>query len=318
LKVSIIIPAFNEETALQVTLPAVFQVLSNGIASGMLESYEILVIDDGSTDKTIEVVKSLMDHELLEVDCRLRLISMRGNQGHMKALEAGYNEFLGDCVITMDADMQDPPSALLGMLSIYIESKVSCVQAVRTSRTKDSLYKRTTASAYYFLVKLLTGVNVTPHAADFRLLSREDAKLIAGLKEHNKIYRLLIHDLKIPTKIFEIQRDSRVSGKSKYTNRKMLWLALDSILSFSVKPLRITLYFGMASLLGSFSLGLYFIVSWIKNPATSTHLVFAFFFIFGYSVLMISLAIIGEYIGRIYFHILDRPKIRYVEIEDSK
>jgi glycosyltransferase involved in cell wall biosynthesis len=155
MKVSVAIPAFNEELALLVSLPIILKTLIEAKARQLCDSFEIIVIDDGSSDGTATCVREFrieMESKRLNSDSSIRLISMLGNQGHMKALDAGYQEFLGDCIITLDADMQDPPEVMIEMIEIFRNTKSGCVQAVRKSRVSDTFFKRFTATLFYRLI----------------------------------------------------------------------------------------------------------------------------------------------------------------------
>jgi glycosyltransferase involved in cell wall biosynthesis len=315
-KVSAAIPAFNEEEALKISLPIIYRTLLEAKEFNLCDSFEILVINDGSSDGTATRVREFQaefkDQDFL-FDNPVRLINMRGNQGHMKALEAGYQEFSGDCIITLDADMQDPPEVMIQMIRVFQETKCPCVQAARSSRKSDTYFKRTSARVFYKLIRLMTGVSIIPHAADYRLLSRNEAKMIAALPEDKKIFRLLIPYFQIETTIIEITRQERVAGKSKYSFLKMLKLALDSLLGFSIKPLRAILYMALLSILLFIAVAINAVVAWLSNNAVPGWTTIALAGLFGYGTMIIALATIGEYVGRIYFQILDRPSLRYVE-----
>ena len=316
MKVSAAIPAFNEEEALAVSLPIIFNTLVQAKALHLCDSFEILVINDGSSDGTATRVREFqtkMESQGSRSQNPVRLINMLGNQGHMKALDASYQEFLGDCIITLDADMQDPPEVMIEMIQIFQSTKSACVQAVRSSRRSDSIFKKTSAAAFYRLIKLMTGVAIVPHAADFRLLSRSEAKMIAALPEDKKVFRLLIPYFQIETRIIEISRQPRVAGKSKYTFLKMLKLAMDSLLGFSIKPLRAILYIALLSILIFIAVAINAVEAWLSNRAVPGWTTITLISLFGYGTTIVALATIGEYVGRIYFQILARPSLRYEE-----
>jgi dolichol-phosphate mannosyltransferase len=271
--------------------------------------YEIILIDDGSSDSSIE--KAI---ELKKVFAEVRLISMQNNHGHMRALETGMKESKGKYVLTMDCDLQDPPGALSEMYSIIKQSSVSCVQAVRVDRSNDTLLKKHSAQMYYKLIRLLTGVSVIRNAADFRMLSQEASEFLCKLPEKKKIFRLLIPYFGLKTIEYPIIRDHRVAGKTKYSVRKMFSLAIDSFLSFSTKPLRLILYSSVFFLFAAVSVGFFAIYGFVSGNTVPgwTSLVLVMIFLF--SILMSGLSMIGIYVGRIYDEILNRPSLRYHEI----
>jgi len=315
MKVSVGIPAFNEEDAIQITLERVLEVLNNAVSLKLCDSFEVLVVDDGSTDKTKDMVRNFINNlESQTTDNPIRLIAMQGNQGHMHALEVCLIEFMGECLITLDADMQDPPETIIEMIRIFSQSRVPCVQAVRVSRVEDSFFKRNSARFYYGMIAKLTGVPLIPNAADFRLLAREEAKLIASLPEKSKVFRLLIPYLKIETITVGISRKSRIAGKSKYTLSKMMFLMLDSLIGFSVKPLRGIIYLSIASLFICFAISIHTILVWIRGDTVAGWTTTTLLILYCQSLTMIVLATIGEYLGRIYVQLLGRPKLRYKEL----
>jgi polyisoprenyl-phosphate glycosyltransferase len=317
MKVSVVIPAFNEEESLQYALPRLFTVLTYCKKIDLCNSFEILIVDDGSTDATQDMVRVFA--ETLEKSVKkyadIRLIEMIGNQGHMSALTVGYLEFKGDCVISLDADLQDPPEIIPAMIEKFMSTGANCIQTVRVSRKSDTFFKVFTAKYYYLIIKKLTGVQIIPNAADFRLLTRNEAKMIASLPENKKVFRLLIPYFKIKTELIGIDRQKRVAGKSKYTLFKMIKLSIDSLLGFSVKPLRFILFFALCSLGISLAATVYTLIDFFSNRALPGWTSLVLISLFGYSILTIALSVIGEYIGRIYFQLLGRPMHRYREIK---
>jgi dolichol-phosphate mannosyltransferase len=314
MKLSVVIPVYNEEDVLEISLPIIYANLEKTKKSELCDGFEIIIVNDGSTDKTLEKISQFQKLNQNSDSKILRVINMSGNQGHMKALEAGLLEFNGDCVITLDADLQDPPDAIIEMVRIFNETSIPCIQTVRSSRHADSIFKRNTASLYYRIVKILSGVEVIPNAADYRLLAKKEAKLIVNLQEDKKVLRLLVPYLKIQTHILEIERGPRAAGDSKYTLRKMIKLALDSFIGFSVKPLRIVLYMALINCLVFIGVAFAAIFVWLTGRTVAGWTSIALILLLGYTTSMVALAIIGEYIGRIYFHILGRPSIQYKEI----
>jgi polyisoprenyl-phosphate glycosyltransferase len=293
--ISVIVPFFNEEEVALTSLQRIDSVLSS-----LGQSSEIIAIDDGSVDNTLSVLleaKSLIGN--------LRVLGFRRNWGHMSALSLGLENSRGELIITIDGDLQDPPEYIPEMLKIYLESKstrseVDVIQTVRTDRSSDSIFKRSSATLYYSVIKKMTGVNVTPHAADYRLMNRSSVDLINSMNSSMKVFRVLIPYLGLRVKLFEIRRDTRHAGESKYRLKDMFRLAVDSFLSFSSKPLR--LISGAAFLLSVFLtvLALIFFFLWFAGSTvpgwTSIVLLVTALNCF----LIASMGLLGEFVGRIY------------------
>jgi dolichol-phosphate mannosyltransferase len=317
MKVSLVIPVFNEEAVLEVSLPILYATLESLISLELCNSFEMLLVDDGSTDNTLKKIRIFRDSlSASQLENEIRIIKMLSNHGHMKAIEAGIRESDGDCIITIDADLQDPPEAIIEMIRIFNDTSISCVQTFRETRETDSLFKRISANIFYKIIRLFTGVSVVPHAADFRLLSKKEAKMIVDLPEEKKIFRLLIPYLNIPTQTLAIERKNRAAGESKYTLMKMIKLALDSALGFSIKPLRLIMYLAIFSTLMFFLIAMNAIRVWLSGSAVQGWTSITLVVLFGYATTSMALATIGEYVGRIYFHMLGRPAMFYSEILD--
>jgi len=294
-EVSIVVPFFNEELMADLAIRKISEVMIN-----VDRTYEIIAVDDGSTDATVDILRDLINEFKT-----LRLICFYRNWGHMAALSEGLMRAKGQIVISLDGDLQDPPSYITQLLAEYDNRlssgrPVDVVQTVRNDRTTDTFFKRITAHLYYKIIKKLTGVAVIPHAADFRLLSRRAVDLINSMNPSMKIFRILIPYLGLKTSVVNIHRDARSAGKSKYKFRDMVKLAAESFLSFSSTPLRI---FGITSLLIStvlLFLAFLFLLLWANGLAipgwTSIVLLVSAVNCFLFAVL----GLLGEFIGRTY------------------
>jgi dolichol-phosphate mannosyltransferase len=294
-EVSIVVPFFNEELMADLAIRKISEVMIN-----VDRTYEIIAVDDGSTDATVDILRDLINEFKT-----LRLICFYRNWGHMAALSEGLMRAKGQIVISLDGDLQDPPSYITQLLAEYDNRlssgrPVDVVQTVRNDRTTDTFFKRITAHLYYKIIKKLTGVAVIPHAADFRLLSRRAVDLINSMNPSMKIFRILIPYLGLKTSVINIRRDARSAGKSKYKFRDMVKLAAESFLSFSSTPLRI---FGITSLLIStvlLFLAFLFLLLWANGLAipgwTSIVLLVSAVNCFLFAVL----GLLGEFIGRTY------------------
>ena len=294
-EISIVVPFFNEELMADLAIREINQVMAN-----MQRSYEIIVVDDGSTDSTVDILCNLKNEFKT-----LRLICFYRNWGHMAALSEGLMRARGEIVISLDGDLQDPPKYITNLLAEYdnrlLSGKpVDVVQTVRSDRSTDTFFKRITAHLYYKIIKKFTGVAVIPHAADFRLLSRRAVDLINSMHPSMKIFRILIPYLGLKTSVVNIRREARLAGRSKYKFRSMVKLAAESFLSFSSTPLRI---FGITSLLIStilLFLAFLFLLLWANGLAipgwTSIVLLVSAINCFLFAIL----GLLGEFIGRTY------------------
>ena len=296
-ELSVVVPAFNEEQVIDSSLKKIRSVLDSENIK-----YEIIVIDDGSTDLT----KS----KLLEVQKtweNLKLLFFVKNRGHMAAITAGLNESKGNWVLTIDADLQDPAEVIPIMYRKANDENVDVVYGVRKDRTSDTFLKRVTAAIYYKLINKITESEVPAHAADCRLMSRRVVDLVNSLPEKNKIYRLLIPWLGFPSTTVEYSRQSRGAGKSHYKLRHMISLAWNSVTSFSILPLRLAIYTGFVGVIGSVALIIYVITGYLANqtiPGWSSLTILILFF---GSIQLIFFGILGEYISKIFIQLQNRP-----------
>jgi glycosyltransferase involved in cell wall biosynthesis len=236
MKITVVIPTFNEEDVIPLTLKALSLVLLELREKQLCKSFEILVIDDGSTDLTILQVEKFANQLNSKLNTKISpitVMALASNHGQMKALEVGLQTASGDCVFTMDADLQDPPALMEKMLKIHLETGIPCVQAVRRTRDYDSASKKATAYLFYKFIKIICNTKIIEQAADFRLLAKKEARLLATLPAKNKAFRILIPILGIPTATIEFDRQDRAAGKSKYKFSDQLLFAWDCIFNFN-------------------------------------------------------------------------------------
>lgn len=299
--VSVIVPFFNEEDVALTSLRRIDDVLSS-----LTHSSEIIAVDDGSQDGTFSVLLAAKS----EI-ANLRVLRFKRNWGHMTALSLGLRLSRGELIISIDGDLQDPPEYIPDLIKIYVDTnssgdQVDVIQTVRTDRSSDTIFKRNSAAIYYWIIRKLTGVNVIAHAADYRLMNRSSVDLINSMNSSMKVFRVLIPYLGLRVKLFEIRRDSRFAGESKYRLKDMFRLAIDSFLSFSSKPLR--LISSAALLLSVFLtiLALLFFLLWLSGSTipgwTSIVLLVTALNCF----LVATLGLLGEFVGRIYELAQDR------------
>ena len=296
LELSVVVPVFNEELGIK----EFAQELRNHLDALKID-YEVIFINDGSKDSTQQIIDQITWPQLKSYEFRF-------NAGHMSALEAGLNKSQGEKIITMDSDLQHPPSYIEEFLKIQKESSAEVVYGIRNSRKEDNFFKRFTASIYYFLMKKLSGINIRANAADYRLIVKEVRDVLISLDEQDKIFRLLIPSLNFKEAELSFVADKRKYGKSKYGIRNMGLLAISSVLSFSTKPLRWAIWIGLWAVLISILWIIYIFVAQISGWVIQgwTSLIAAVVLFAGVQLLI--LGIVGQYIGQIYVAQQRRPK----------
>jgi len=293
---SIIVPVYNEEFGIVE--------FANQLKADldMLQiKYEVIFVNDGSTDATQEKIDSIKWDELKSFEFQF-------NAGHMKALEAGFEKSSGKLIITMDSDLQHPPKYIRYFIEKQKETNADVVYGIRESRKEDSLFKRMTAKFYYSLMRKLSGINIRTNAADFRLITRSVRDVLVDLQEEIKVFRLLIPSLGYKEAEVLFQAEKRMFGSSKYGIKDMGLLALSSVLSFSIKPLRWAIWIGLWAVVLSLVWISYVIVAqfegWVIQGWSS--LIAAVILFAGVQLLL--LGIVGQYIGQIYVSQQKRPK----------
>ncbi|MCX4784337.1 glycosyltransferase family 2 protein [Streptomyces sp. NBC_01264] len=297
LTLSVVVPMYNEEEALTALAARLRPTLD-----GCGEPYEVLAVDDGSTDATARMLE-----DLRVLWPQLRVVSLRRNSGHQAALTAGLHRARGSYAVSIDADLQDPPEAIPRMLALARAEGLDVVYGVRADRSTDSVFKRRTAAAYYRLVRRTVGAHVPAQVGDFRLLSRPVLESLKELPDQRQVYRLLIPSLGFPSGQITYRREERVAGATKYPLRKMVMLALDSITGFSAAPLRLATAMGALSLVVCFLFLAWTITVYTLGKALPgwTSLVITVLF-FG-AVQLFCLGLLGEYLARIYTAVQARP-----------
>jgi dolichol-phosphate mannosyltransferase len=293
---SIIVPVYNEEFGIVEFVNQLKVDLDK-----LQIQYEVIFINDGSTDATQEKIDSIKWDELKSFEFQF-------NAGHMKALEAGFEKSCGKLIITMDSDLQHPPKYIRHFIEKQKETNADVVYGIRDSRKEDSLFKRMTAKFYYSLMRKLSGINIRTNAADFRLITKSVRDVLVDLQEENKVFRLLIPSLGYKEAEVLFQAEKRMFGSSKYGIKDMGLLALSSVLSFSIKPLRWAIWIGLWAVVLSLVWISYVIVAqfegWVIQGWSS--LIAAVILFAGVQLLL--LGIVGQYIGQIYVSQQKRPK----------
>lgn len=299
----LVIPCYNEEQMLPITAEALMKKMDRLISDGKIASNsKVMFVDDGSKDKTWEIIQKL--HTLNPMFTGLKLSR---NKGHQNALLAGLMtaKSYADILVSMDADLQDDIDAIDGFLEKRAEG-CDIVYGVRSSREKDTAFKRGTAQAYYKLLAKL-GVEITYNHADYRLMSRRAVEALSEFKEVNLFLRGLVPMVGFKSDIVTYVRNERQAGESKYPLKKMISFAVEGITSLSVKPIRLITSLGLLVFLVSIILLIYFFVIWCmgKTVAGWTTTAVSVWALGGLQLLAIG--IIGEYIGKIYLETKARP-----------
>ena len=310
-KISVVIPMYCEEEVADICYK---RVVNNLKKLSDKYSYEIIFINDGSKDSTLEILKKIASN-----DDNVKIISFSRNFGHQAAVTAGIRNVTGDAVIIMDADLQDPPELFDGMIEKW-EEGYEVVYGKRKTREGESIFKLLTARMFYNTLNKLSEIEIPKDTGDFRLVDRKVIDVIATLPEHNKFLRGLFSWVGFNQYAYEYNRVNRVAGKTKYPFKKMFKLATDGILSFSAKPLKIVGAIGIFSVIVSIIILIYSIVSYMfkLNSLTPgwTSIMCTMTFIGG--IILISLWMIGEYIARIYEESLGRPEYIIDELINFK
>jgi len=299
----IAVPCYNEEAVLPETNRKLLGVLSQMDAEKLVASNStILYIDDGSTDKTWEIIS-----QLHEQDGRVCGLKLAGNRGHQNALLAGLLESDADMMLSIDADLQDDINVIPEMVRQYRQG-VDVVYGVRKERKTDTFFKRTTAQAFYKLMRRLGDKRIIYNHADFRLMSRRCVEQLRGYKEVNLFLRGVIPSIGLPSTVVYYDRAERLAGESKYPFRKMLNFALDGITSFSIKPLRHIFFVGLLFILVALGIFAYVIAALVKGTQVQgwASLMISIWFVGG--CVLVCLSIIAEYVGKIYMEEKGRPR----------
>lgn len=300
----IVIPCYNEQEALPITAARLTELTDDMLRRSIIDpASRIVLVDDGSRDETWRVIR-----ELHEKDPRFEGVKLAHNAGHMNALWAGMTLSADrcDCVITIDADLQDDVNAMYGFLEAY-GNGADVVSGVRSSRKKDSFFKRHTAQGFYRLMKRL-GVEMVYNHADYRLLSKRALEALLSFGEVNMFLRGMVPMLGFNTAEVYYERGERVAGESKYPLKKMIAFAMEGITSLSNKPIRYVLLLGALCALLGVVMAIYVIISLVRGHTVAgwASLMMSVWLLGGLQLM--ALGLIGEYVGKIYMETKRRPK----------
>ena len=307
---AIVVPCYKEESVLHETHKRLSQLLDRLITEERISSKSyILYVNDGSTDHTWKIIKEF--YKNTSYACGLNLA---GNVGHQNALMAGLNTVKERCdaAISIDADLQDDVNVIPEMIERYMEGN-DIVYGVRRERKTDTFFKRTTALAFYRLMKTMGAKSVYNHA-DYRLMSSRAIQQLCRFRERNLYLRGLVPLIGYQTACVYYNRDKRFAGESKYPFKKMLNFAIDGITSFSVKPVRMIFWLGCIFLLIALCVTIWTLCAYFLHntvPGWSS-LMISLWLVGG--TILVSLGIVGEYIGKIYIEVKDRPRYNEEEL----
>ncbi len=299
LLVSLVLPVYNEAEVLEQTHARLRAVIDS-----LPERFLIYYVDDGSQDETPHILR-----RLAQEDPRIRILTLSRNFGHQAALTAGLDHAEGEIVISLDADGQHPPELIPEMIAL-IRQGYDVVQTQRIDVEQSLSFKRWSSALFYRLINMLSGTPILPGAADFRALSRQAVEALKSMPEYHRFLRGMVAWIGYRTVILPYRPQERLAGRSKYSLRKMLRLALDAIFSFSLAPLYLGLSLGMILLFLALLEMIYVLSFWISGNTSRlapgwSSLMFVILIVGG--MLMVLLSFIGLYVGYIFQEVKRRP-----------
>lgn len=303
-RLGIVVPCFNEQEMLDVTIRQLSAVLDGLIEKNKISSNScVILVDDGSKDSTWDIISH--NAKANESVCGIKLA---GNVGHQNALMAGLSEAIKFCDVTIsiDADLQDDVNVIEAMIDKF-NSGIDIVYGVRDSRATDTFFKKNSALMFYKLMNSLGARTVYNHA-DYRLMSRRAVEKLLEFSERNLFIRGIVPLIGFKTDTVTYDRKARLAGESKYPLTKMLSFAVNGITSFSIRPIRLIFTVGLIMLVITIAIALYTLLAYFGGRAIQgwTSIMLSLWFIG--SLVLISLGIIGEYIGKIYVEVKNRPR----------
>lgn len=296
-EISLVVPMFNEEDAVGLFFDALLPVLRD-----ITEDYEIICVNDGSTDRTLELLLAAR-----ETDQRVRVLDLSRNFGKEIALTAGIDFASGRAIIPIDCDLQDPPEVIRDLVAKWREG-YDVVTGIRTDRSSDSLLKRLSAGWFYRVVNRMSEIKIPPHAGDFRLLDRKVAEALGRLPERTRFMKGMYAWLGFRQAQVTYARAPRAAGVSKFGYWRLWNFALDGIVSYTTSPLKVWSYLGFGCALLALAYTIFIVVRTlvygIEVPGYASVLTVSLFF---NGVTLISLGVLGEYVGRIFIEVKHRP-----------
>ena len=295
---SIVVPCYNEEACLA-ALHERLSAVARGVAG---EDYEIVLINDGSRDGSWAIMRALAAG-----DPHVLAINLSRNHGHQLALTAGLDLCRGDAVLVIDADLQDPPELLPEMLETMRRENADVVYGVRKSRAGETAFKRATAHGFYRLLSRATEVDIPVDAGDFRLMTRRVLEALLALPEQARFIRGMVAWVGFKQVPLPYDRQQRFAGDTKYPLGKMIRFALDAITGFSSAPLKLASHAGFALSIGSVLIIVYILIGWLSGRSVPGWTSLMLIVVVLGAIQMFALALMGEYIGRLYSEAKRRP-----------
>lgn len=299
--ISIIIPCFNEEQVIKYT----YERVDKAMKSLTYRGYELIFINDGSRDKTLEILR-----EIAQKDSNVKILSFSRNFGHQPAVTAGINMCIGDVAIIIDGDLQDPPELFSEMVKIHVEQNANVVYGLRGERKGETFFKRVSAKYFYKTINFLSDTPLPVDTGDFRLIDKHVIEAFKNLPEKNKYIRGLISWIGFKQVPITYVRDERFAGETKYPLSKMIKFASTSLLYFSKKPLKLALTIGLVSILIGIGLAIWVITGLIYRtnsivPGWASTIIALIFF---GGIQLLTIGVLGEYLGNMFEEIKNRPE----------
>lgn len=301
---SVVIPCHNEQEVVQLFCSRMGEVLEQMVFRGEVQNAEMIFIDDGSTDETWNLISKLdTKHEQIEVVG----VKLSRNFGHQAAITAGLEISKGSFVLTIDADLQDPPETLPSMLHLMNHGKYDVVSGKRRNRPSETKFKLLTAKLFYRLLNRLSEIEFNVDTGDFRLMSRRVVNAYLVLPESVRYARGLISWMGYPESQIEYDRSARVAGETSYNLRKMVNLAVSGLIGFSTTPLRFATLLGVAGVLFGLAMSLFSIISLLYSPVSGWFTTISVMILMS-SICIAMLGLIGEYLGVLVREVKARPE----------
>lgn len=313
-KLAIVVPCYNEEEVLPDTIRQLEELITELVGKKLVDdSSAVFYVDDGCKDKTWSIVEAA--HAKYN---HVNGVKLAGNVGHQNALLAGlmHVKETYDVSISIDADLQDDIQVIEEMIRLYLKGN-DIVYGVRSDRSSDTIFKRTTAQGFYKVMKLF-GIKSVYNHADFRLMSTRALEALAQYKERNLFLRGIVSNMGFQTDCVYYSRKERMAGESKYPFKKMVKFAFDGITSFSIKPMDFIMGTGMAMILFTIGMAIYSLIRHANGEVVKgwTSLWLSIWFVGG--IMTFSIGLVGEYIGKIYMEVKERPRYIIDMVLDEK
>lgn len=296
--ISVVVPMYYEQDVVNECYKRLKKVMQTNKLN-----YELIFVNDGSKDNTLSILK-----QIAQCDSKVKIVSLSRNFGHQIAVTAGINKAKGDAIVVIDADLQDPPELIPNMIELWQEG-YDVVYAKRKRRKGESKFKLLTAKMFYRILDKMTDINIPLDTGDFRLMDRRVANVFNDMKENNRFVRGMVSWIGFKQIPIEYERDERFAGETKYPLKKMIKFASDGIISFSAKPLKLVGMLGAFCVLASLAVFIYVIIVKLFMKSSTivgwASIMTVVTFLGG--VQLLSVSVLGEYIGRIYDESKKRP-----------